>query len=247
MAYAFVLGLLGIGAYYIPYGIRHTQARKLKQLCTKTRSLVLTYDDGPGAELTPRLLELLNSYRAQATFFLLGFRAKQNPAVIDQVVSEGHELGCHAQEHLHAWRCWPWKALADIEEGYQTLAQWIPPDGLFRPPCGKLILPTWLALRARRAPLGFWTIDSGDTHESLPDSEHALAAVKRDQGGVVLLHDFDRIPQRAEYVLRTTELLLKHAQAVGLTVRRLGDLLKLDKCAYQYRERERPAMEAVGR
>jgi peptidoglycan-N-acetylglucosamine deacetylase len=214
----------GACAWFAPHVVRFRQQRDLRRRCVRTRSLVLSYDDGPGAELTPRILELLAARRARATFFLLGCRVAKNPDLVDRIADGGHEIGCHSQQHLNAWTTWPWTAVADIEDGYRTLSKWILGDALFRPAYGKISAATWLALRRRGAAIGWWTIDSGDTLAGDGAPEDVVSRVLRDGGGVVLLHDFDRSPSRASFVLRTTELLLRAAEREGLAVRRLGDV-----------------------
>lgn len=217
--------VIAAGANFVaPHGFRKAQERLLRQRAAATRSLVLTYDDGPGATLTPRLLELLASYQAAATFFLLGMRAQANPQLVQHTVEAGHEIGCHSQNHLHAWRTWPWRAVADMRQGYQTLSPWIPADAPFRPPYGKLSLATWLAVLRRGAPLAWWTVDSRDAHPAPPEPPSVVDRVARAGGGVVLMHDYDSGPERCQFVLRTTELLLQMARREGLTVRRLKDL-----------------------
>jgi hypothetical protein len=68
--------------------------------------------------------------------------------------------------------------------------------------------------------VGWWTIDSGDTHAELPDPEAVAARAVADGGGVVLLHDHgdDRPLERQEFVLAVTERLLAAARAAGLRV-----------------------------
>lgn len=63
----------------------------------------------------------------------------------------------------------------------------------------------------------------GDTHPALPDPDAVAAAVVRDGGGVVLLHDHDedRPDERLDFVLATTRHLLRTAHAQGLAVRPL--------------------------
>ncbi|MEW6252352.1 MAG: hypothetical protein AB1716_17070, partial [Planctomycetota bacterium] len=104
-----------------------------------------------------------------------------------------------------------------------------PPRPLYRPPYGKLNLASWLALRRRGARLAWWTVDSGDTHRTLPDPAAVVERVRRAGGGVVLMHDFDRDPPndvpRAAFVLRLTELLLQAAGREGWRVRPLGEIL----------------------
>lgn len=210
--------------YLAPMAARKFQEAQLRNLCTATKSLVLTYDDGPGEELTPKLLDLLASRNAKATFFLTGFRATKSPDLVDEIASQGHEIACHTHQHLNAWRTSPSRSVHDIDEGYKSLSRWVPQDGRFRPPFGKLTLLTWARIKWRKAPLGWWTIRSGDDAEILPNTNTAAIKAKRDGGGVVLLHDFDRSNERAAFMLESTSKLLDAADEQGFTVRTLSEL-----------------------
>lgn len=218
------------GLYLLPHFARPFQNRRLQALCRLRRTLVLTYDDGPGPELTPRVLDLLGEANAQATFFLLGMRAQKSPDLVERTVAAGHEVACHSYFHRNAWKTWPWKATADVSAGYDGLARWVSDNALFRPPYGKLTLPVSLALLRRHARVGWWTVDSGDTHSSCPAVEEVEQAVRRQGGAVVLLHDFDRegpdAVSRAGFVCRTTRQLLQMARRESFAVKTLGDLLE---------------------
>jgi len=200
----------------------------MRRLCREQRALCLTYDDGPGADLTPRLLDVLSRHGAYATFFLLGRNAAQNPGVVDSVRDAGHELACHTMDHLNGWKVPGSRAAADVEAGYDILSPWIPPDARFRPPYGKLSGGQWSILKHRGAPVDWWTIDSGDTtHGVLVDPESVWEAVEHDSGGVVLLHDMDRARdhhQRAEFVLAVTDHLLSRARSAGFRTATLSEL-----------------------
>ncbi len=224
IAAAVSLPAVAAGWYLAPLSARWRTQRRLRALCASTRSLVLTYDDGPSEELTPRLLDLLRSHGARATFFLLGHRAVENPSIVGRIVEHGHEVACHTHKHLNAWHGWPWRSVTDMNAGYRALSRWVPADGMFRPPHGKMTLLTWAALRRRRAPVGWWTINGGDVNEQLPHPNSAVEQAEQSTGGVVLLHDFDRGRERGEFVLKSTELLLDAAQQHGWTVRTLGEL-----------------------
>ncbi|MHC4217257.1 MAG: polysaccharide deacetylase family protein [Planctomycetota bacterium] len=212
------------GWYLGPMVAKRLQQRRLQALCVAERTLVLTYDDGPGEKLTPEILDLLKARGAKATFFLAGFRATEHPRVVDRIVSEGHEVGCHGDAHLHAWRTWPWRTVSDVTSGYRKLARWVPGNGLYRPPFGKMTPLTWAALRRRRAPIGWWTIAGGDVVAEPPCVTTAAKRAARGGGGVVLLHDFDRGRERADFVLKATDLLLDAAGEHGWAVRTLGEL-----------------------
>ncbi len=219
-----------IGAYFLPQVQKYMRIAAMRTSCHLGRVLVLTYDDGPGPDLTPKLLRLLASHHAKATFFLLGRRAEKHHEIASDIANAGHELACHSQDHLNAWKTSPWRALRDIAAGYRSLAGWIPANAIFRPPCGKLTAITALALRLRGAPIGWWTIDSGDTYAVLPDPQAIVHAVQRDGGGVVLMHDFDRSSSthgtRSDYVLGTTKRLVELASEEDYQILTLGELLK---------------------
>jgi len=61
--------------------------------------IALTFDDGPHATLTPKLLDVLKEKGVKATFFVLGQCVDANPAVLQRAVEEGHEVGNHSYDH----------------------------------------------------------------------------------------------------------------------------------------------------
>ena len=188
------------------------------------RLLALTYDDGPSPGVTRPILDLLKERSARATFFMLGRHARTYTDLADHVLADGHAIGCHSDQHLNAWKTLPWKSVADIDAGYQSLSRWIQPDGMFRPPYGKLTLPTCWSIHRRKAPVWWWTIDSGDTHDTLPQTADVAEQLRSEGGGIVLMHDLDRTEERNRYVLELTASLLDVARQEGLNVTTLREL-----------------------
>jgi len=217
------LGLAGGAAYLSPGLWRYYRMNRIRRELVKNRTLVLTYDDGPSL-LTPQLLDLLQSAGARATFFLLGRNAAQHPEIIERMVREGHDAACHTDQHLNAWKTLPGKAIADINAGYQRLSPWVQPNGMFRPPYGKMTFPTYRSLRRRGASVWWWTIDSGDTHEVLPSVSAVAERVQREGGGIVLMHDLDRTQPRNDFVLELTAKLLDVAHRESLNIMPLRQL-----------------------
>jgi peptidoglycan/xylan/chitin deacetylase (PgdA/CDA1 family) len=229
----FIIALIVLAAYFAPQVTKRLDIRRLRALCARQRALVLTFDDGPGRLLTPALLEILRRHGAKATFFLLGVRAEKSPDLAARIVAEGHEVASHGSRHRSAWTASPWAAVRDIRDGVDALSRWLPDKFLFRPPCGKVTLPTWLALRRAGTPIGWWTVDSGDTHAHLSAPEEVIARAAGGGGCVLLLHDFDRLGpdavKRNEFVLATVEGILDLARKSGLVVCTLGELLSMEK------------------
>lgn len=217
-------GVVGSLIYYSPMISRVLSTSALRQKVKNNRVLALTYDDGPSKTVTPSILNILKSYDAKATFFMLGRSADQHPAVADRIVREGHDVGCHSDQHFNAWKVMPWRAIADINNGYTRLAPWIASNGMFRPPYGKVTLPTFLMLRRRTAPICWWTVVSGDTYKEIPRPFDVANAIIRRGGGVVLMHDFDRTKDRNDFVLETTAILLETAKRESFQVKRLSEL-----------------------
>lgn len=223
-ACAVAIGLAGSAVYYSPWLWRHYRMNRVRREVVKNRLLALTYDDGPSSALTPQLLDLLQSNGARATFFMLGRHAQQHPQIVDRVLSEGHDIGCHSDQHLNAWKVLPSQSIADINAGYERLSRWIQPDAMFRPPHGKMTLPTYWSIRRRKAPVWWWTIDSGDTRDVLPNISQVGEGLLKAGGGIVLMHDLDRTQQRNDFVLELTAALLDLAQKESFKVTPLREL-----------------------
>jgi peptidoglycan/xylan/chitin deacetylase (PgdA/CDA1 family) len=155
---------------------------------------------------------------------MLGCHAQKHPDIVHRVLQEGHDIGCHSDQHLNAWKALPWDAVADINAGYDRLSRWVEPNGMFRPPHGKMTLPTYLSLRRRGAPVWWWTIDSGDTHDILPRASQIADRLRSEGGGIVLMHDLERAQARNEFVLELTEALLDVAQRDSFQIKPLREL-----------------------
>src|SRR5207237_5758617 len=59
------------------------------------------FDDGPSAENTGAVLDLLDEHGAKGTFFLVGSRIAGHENIVQRAASTGHELGNHTHSHVH--------------------------------------------------------------------------------------------------------------------------------------------------
>ena len=64
----------------------------------QTRSVALTFDDGP-SPYTQRILDTLQREHAKATFFTLGYQLAEFPLPLQRAVAEGHAIGDHTWNH----------------------------------------------------------------------------------------------------------------------------------------------------
>ncbi|MFK4152016.1 polysaccharide deacetylase family protein [Streptomyces fungicidicus] len=75
------------------------RAGATQSLSVPDHRLVLTFDDGPDPEWTPKVLDVLKKHDAHAVFFVTGTMASRYPDLVKRMVDEGHEIGLHTFNH----------------------------------------------------------------------------------------------------------------------------------------------------
>ncbi len=73
----------------------------LPAAATARNEIALTIDDGPDPIVTPQVLDMLDRYAAQATFFCIGEKAARYPDLCREIVRRGHAVENHSQHHRH--------------------------------------------------------------------------------------------------------------------------------------------------
>jgi peptidoglycan/xylan/chitin deacetylase (PgdA/CDA1 family) len=165
--------------------------RRLPAPAPEQGEVALTFDDGPDPVVTPRVLELLGSAGAAATFFVVGDKVEAHPELAAEVAARGHLLGNHTSRHSHAFAFYPPHALArEIDRAQDVIAQvtGTRPQH-FRAPAG--IRAPWLEplLATRNLSLVSWTRRGYDTVAGEP--QRVLSRLLRGVrgGDILLLHD----------------------------------------------------------
>lgn len=65
------------------------------------KKVALTFDDGPNAKYTGKLLDGLKERGVHATFFLLGKQVEKSPQIVERMYQDGHLIGNHSYEHVN--------------------------------------------------------------------------------------------------------------------------------------------------
>ena len=164
----------------------------------------LTFDDGPGPETTPGLLEVLARHRARATFFLIGERVQAHPELLAAVAAAGHELANHLMRDERSVLVPDTRFRRELAEVTALLAPY-GPVRWFRPGSG-FFTPRMLRSAAQqnlRAVLGTLVAD----HHGGPDDDritrNLLAGIR--PGSILVLHE--GTPARRGVVQAVDELL----------------------------------------
>jgi peptidoglycan/xylan/chitin deacetylase (PgdA/CDA1 family) len=78
--------------------------------------VVITFDDGPCPESTPRVLQALQAECVRATFFMVGEAMLAHPAMAREVRAQGHGVGLHSFRHPHFAAMPQAEQLADLQQ-----------------------------------------------------------------------------------------------------------------------------------
>lgn len=187
-------------------------------LPSNQRIVALTIDDAPSAE-TGKILDLLKSHNAKATFFIIGAQVSRYPGLVERIHAEGHELGNHAWTDDPSFKL----PLSELERQIKEVEALLPPNAngmkYFRPGSG------WFngKMKERIEGLGYrLALGSVYPHDpQIPNprwnSWHVLSMVK--PGSVIIMHD------RRGYSAEQLGLVLKGLAEKGWTVESLGGLL----------------------
>jgi peptidoglycan/xylan/chitin deacetylase (PgdA/CDA1 family) len=201
----------------------------LRLKASKFKTLVLTFDDGPGSRLTPVILETLAKKNAKATFFLLGRNITGREQIVRQIAQQGHEICSHGYNHLHHWKVSPMRIIKDIKQGWDAIDAALGSRRgkyPFRPPNGKLNIISLFYLLFCRVPIVYWSLDLGDTWTIKPDPQTITLQIENTDGFVSLAHDFDRSDESADpFVLEYVKTALAIAQKNKLRITPALELL----------------------
>lgn len=188
--------------------------------------VVLTFDDGPGADATPQVLDQLDRLGVAATFFVLGAEVLREPELARRIVADGHELGLHGFAHPRYDLLSAEQARADLEQGLEAIENTtgIRPSW-FRPPYGKLSEASHQACVALDLKIVYWSTWGLDWEEIGASAICSEVTTNLTSGAIILLHDTARYGRRlsAQATAQALRPIVTHGERLGLTWTTLTD------------------------
>ena len=193
---------------------------RLPAAAVARREIALTIDDGPDPIVTPLVLDLLDRYAVQATFFCIGEKAARYPDLCRDIVRRGHAVENHTQHHRHYFSMLGPRGIArELQAAQDTLSSITGQRPLFfRAPAGlrnPFLDPVLTRLGLR---LASWSARGFDTRISDAGRVQDKLLGGLQAGAILLLHDGHaaRTTRGIPVVLEVLPGLVASAAAAGL-------------------------------
>ncbi|MBR1883791.1 MAG: polysaccharide deacetylase family protein [Clostridia bacterium] len=149
--------------------------------------LALTFDDGPYAPTTGRILDTLNKYGVKATFFVLGTRIDAYPDTIRKAIEQGCQIGNHTKNHMNLVS----QSETVIREEINYVVRRLNEEfgyapTVLRPPYGNR---NDLVKAIAGMPLILWSVDTRDWESRNAESVRQEVLKYASDGEIILMHD----------------------------------------------------------
>ncbi|MGE5587666.1 MAG: polysaccharide deacetylase family protein [Clostridia bacterium] len=180
--------------------------------------IALTFDDGPDAVYTKKILSVLDRYGVKATFFLIGSQVERHPAVVREVAAAGHELGNHGYSHSRLTTLPPEAVRREIsktQEAVKAAANVTPK--WFRPAYGSYDEEIRRIAKDEGATTVLWTLNPDDWQNPGQSAIVQRVTSAAADGAIVLLHV-------REQTARALPGLIEELRSQGFELVRLCDI-----------------------
>lgn len=161
--------------------------------------IALTFDDGPLADYTPQVLDILKENDAKATFFTIGTNVERAGAsdIVKRTADEGHQVCTHSYDHaagsgqgVNMAYMTAEEQVAEVQRGQDALRAVIgdSTSTVFRAPGGNFPAEVWGNVAGLISAEIGWNVDTSDWESGSADAV-ASTIMAAKPGDIVLMHD----------------------------------------------------------
>jgi peptidoglycan/xylan/chitin deacetylase (PgdA/CDA1 family) len=206
-----------------------TSLRVLWRARTEEKVMALTFDDGPGRELTAPLLDALREEKVRATFCLVGRQAFEERDLVRRQMRDGHDLVNHTWTHANLALLDYDDLKVEMERTDQLLYELTGRNpGMIRPPYGHV--SGALLQHAAMAGQGLllWDVQLRETRlDTAGNVDHVIDHLR--PGCIVLGHDHGR----EDRVIGTRAIpeIIRRAKAEGYRFVTASEMFEIDAAA----------------
>ncbi|MBL1404901.1 MAG: polysaccharide deacetylase family protein [Rhizobiales bacterium] len=169
-----------------------------RSLGLRNKEVILTFDDGPIAGKTERVLDTLKENCIKATFFAVGKMARAYPQLAKRIVRDGHTLAHHTYDHNRLPKYSRAKASSHIDNGIKLVEKaaynasyFQARTPFFRFPYLSTNKATRDLIREKKLVAFGTNIDSLDWKKDSPDRivNRVMRRLAKEKKGIILMHD----------------------------------------------------------
>lgn len=197
----------GYGTVETPAPSSASNVKYVSQGLSASNMVALTFDDGPNAEYTPKLLAYLRENNVPATFFLLGEHIEKNPSILIEMAEYGFEIGNHSYNHADLSKASEQSIRLQLDNTSTLIEQntGIRPR-VMRPPYGARGNTMKAICDEMGLEVILWSIDTNDWRPNRTADQIVAEVEKNLKGGsIILMHD--RLECTHQAVPRIVELV----------------------------------------
>jgi peptidoglycan/xylan/chitin deacetylase (PgdA/CDA1 family) len=176
----------------------------------ESKTIYLTFDDGPVPEATPYVLDILKEFNVKVTFFCVGANIQKNPELYKRIIREGHRTANHTFNHLNGWthaddyyfaNIMACEAIMEkLEDEIDMPDEWRN-ERLIRPPYGKIKVAQCEYLKTIYRVI-MWDVITGDFDKKRGAEKCFQTAVSATRdGSIVIFHDSIKALENIKYAL----------------------------------------------
>lgn len=165
-----------------------------------TKTVVLTFDDGPNAQnqVTERLLDVLRRQQVTAAFCVIGKHVARHPELVRRMAADGHLIAGHSYAHPFFMLRACLDIEADLDRTDRAIGQALGQDDyhtqFFRPAGGVMTGAIEHAIHRRGLcllPVTFLPLDIFFSPLTAPGFvRDIMRPIRRDGGALLVIHDF---------------------------------------------------------
>ncbi|MBQ7542015.1 MAG: polysaccharide deacetylase family protein [Clostridia bacterium] len=187
----------------------------------------LTFDDGPSAANTAKILDVLEVNGAKATFFVIGRNAAENAELLQRAKALGCEIGNHTYDHAKLTELSAEKIRQQLQKTDDVVTDSLgEKPKLVRAPCGRCSCGVRSVIDR---PLILWSVDPRDWEYGLDRAQNTAqnretvirAATENVQDGdIILLHDL------YAFTAECCESIVPKLQSMGFELVTVSELMQ---------------------
>lgn len=184
------------------------------------KKVALTFDAAWGADKTSGIMDILEKYNMNGTFFLVGFWIDKYPEKAKEIFDRGFLLGNHSTNHLHMSKLSAQDVAKEISITSKKLEEITSKKTTyFRAPFGEYNNTILSYIENQNMYCAQWDVDSLDWKglTGAQIAERILSKVR--EGSIILCHN------NSDYILEALPLVLLGLKNKGYVSVRLDELI----------------------